>query len=115
LSGWGNSKFTYVFASGIAGVGIVIWKGSVGITPTPYVVQSYGTTGVIGTTNTHNIDTSFSFGLIKIGNIAPGTINGTNFPTVVYACEQRRQCGENSNGCPVYTAKCAGHTRACGW
>lgn len=85
LSGWTNSKFTHVYASGVAGVGIVIWKGSVGITPTPYVVQSYGTTGSVGVNNTYNIDTSFSFGLIKIGNITPGSINGANFPTVVSA------------------------------
>lgn len=85
LTGWTNSKFTNVYASGVAGVGIVIWKGSYGITPTPYVVQSYGTNATIGMSTTYNIDTSFSFGLIKIGNIVPGTVNGANFPTVISA------------------------------
>jgi type 1 fimbria pilin len=86
LSGWTNNKFTHVYKSGVAGVGIVIWKGSVGITPTPYVVQSYGT----GVNNLYSMDTSFSFGLIKIGNIVPGQINGSNFPTVVSAITNKQ-------------------------
>lgn len=83
LTGWTNSKFSHVYESGVGGVGIVIWKGSYGITPTPYIVEKYSFNG--STSIVAGMNSSFNYGLIKTGNITPGTVNGANFPTIVSA------------------------------
>lgn len=84
LSGWSNSQFSHVYSSGVPGIGIVVWKGSVGITPTPYAVSTYNSPSGNLITTWGPMDASFNFGLIKTGNIEPGTINGSSFPTVFW-------------------------------
>lgn len=90
----GTGRLQYVYETGVPGVGIAVWKGASGVVVGAQTLVSPYTINVkyaSGTSTT--LDSSFSFGLVKTGDISPGVINGANFPVIVSALSN----GNNMN------------------
>lgn len=80
LSSWSGSPYGgKVYETGVPGVGVAVRNSSNAI---PFTNNPWG--GTTTSANNWVAQNGFDFDLVllKIGNITPGTINGTNLPTV---------------------------------
>lgn len=80
----GSGRLQYIYETGVPGIGIAIWKGNSGVAvDTAMLVKEYPINVKYASGTSTTLDSSFSFGLIKTGDISPGVINGANFPVIV--------------------------------
>lgn len=90
----GPGRLQHIYETGVPGVGVAIWKGNSAVTAeTTTQIKEYPihVKYVSGASTT--LDSSFSFGLVKTGDISPGVINGANFPVIISALSN----GSNMN------------------
>lgn len=80
----GSGRHQYIYETGVPGIGIAVWKGGAGVTENiPTLVSPYTINVKYASGTSTTLDSSFSFGLIKTGDISPGVVNGANFPVVI--------------------------------
>nr|WP_314385199.1 fimbrial protein [Pseudomonas brenneri] len=81
LSSWAGTPYGgHVYQSGVPGIGVAIWNAG---NPLPFSLSS---TNCGGGTNVCNVNITgtlaFDISFIKIGDVSPGTIQGSSLPTM---------------------------------
>jgi major type 1 subunit fimbrin (pilin) len=90
----GAGRHEYIYETGVPGIGFAVWKGGAGVSADgPTLVSPYTINVKYASGTSTTLDSSYSFGLIKTGDISPGVINGANFPVITSALSN----GNNMN------------------
>ncbi|MBU4632848.1 fimbrial protein [Pseudomonas chlororaphis] len=81
LSSWAGTPWGgHVYQSGVPGIGVAIWYSG---TPLPFTGNGTNCGGGTASCNYYIRPTmAFDLSLIKIGDVSPGTIQGSQLPTV---------------------------------